>query len=118
MIEAYKKFWKNYVNFKGRSTRSDYWYALLAHFIISFALGFVGGFLGSAVLAITTVLMLVYSLAMMIPALAICVRRLHDTGKSGWFLLLSFIPLIGGFILLIFYCLPSDQGANAYGTIE
>ena len=115
MIEAYKKFFKNYVNFNGRSTRSDYWYVILINAIIGFVLGFIGGLIPDLE-GVTSVISTIYSIAVFIPGIAIAVRRLHDINKSGWFYLLSFIPLVGTIILIVFYCMASIDSNNKYGS--
>jgi uncharacterized membrane protein YhaH (DUF805 family) len=93
---------QNYANFNGRARRSEYWYFVLFNAIISFGIGFVGGLLG------VTILSTVYSVAVIIPAIAVGVRRMHDVGKSGWFLL---IPIYN----LVLACSDGDKGDNAYG---
>lgn len=93
---------KNYAVFTGRARRSEYWYFFLFNFIASFILGFIGGLLN--VPAIGTV----YSLAVLIPGIAVGVRRMHDVGKSGWFLL---IPIYN-FVLAV---TEGDRGENEYG---
>ena len=99
MINAYKSFWTNYANFSGKASRADYWWAFLANLIVSAILSAVAAFLGT----IGTVLTSVFALACLIPGLAICFRRLHDVKKSGWWILINFIPLIGTiwFIVLL-----------------
>lgn len=116
MIEAYKKFLNNYANFKGRSTRSDYWYVVLANFLIGFILGFISGLIPSLSKLLTT-LSYMYSLAIIVPALALIIRRLHDINKSGWYYLLTFIPIIGQIIVIIFFCTESVNENNKYGEI-
>ena len=116
MIDWWKKaFIKNYANFDGRARRSEYWYFVLFNFIISisawiFSLIFIlfGGFL-------LWPFIWLFSIATFIPSLAAQVRRLHDTGKSGWMILLALIPLVGPIMLLVFYCTEGDQGDNEYG---
>ena len=76
--EAISLFFSNYVNFKGRSTRSEYWYATLFTCILSFVVGFIGGLIGIDILAY------IVSLLTFLPGLAISFRRLHDTGRSAW----------------------------------
>ncbi len=115
MVEAYKRFLRNYANFNGRSTRSDYWYVVLANFLIGLAIGIIGGVLNMAGLA--TAISGIYSLAMIIPGIAVFVRRLHDINKSGWWFFISFVPLVGGLILLIFMCMDSVNENNKYGEI-
>lgn len=117
MVESYKKFLHNYANFKGRSTRADYWWVVLANFLIGFFLGFLGGFFGEDVMKITTLIASIYELAILIPGLAITVRRFHDINKSGWFILLALIPFVGGLIVFIFTVLPSVNENNQYGEV-
>lgn len=113
MVEAYKKFWMNYVNFNDRTTAKDFWLTFLMNIIIGFAAGFI---MGITKLSILSVVMMLYSLASIIPSLAMSVRRMHDINKSGWWLLISFVPLVGGIILIVFYCLPSVNENNNFGT--
>lgn len=114
MVDSYKKFLKNYANFNGRSTRADYWWVTLANIIISFVLGFIGGLIPDLA-GLTAMLTGLYSLAIIIPGIAIVVRRLHDINKSGWFYLIALIPLVGTIILLVFLCTPSVNDNNQYG---
>ncbi|MBF2369268.1 DUF805 domain-containing protein [Listeria welshimeri] len=129
-LEAYKSFWQNYFNFEGRASRSAYWYVVLWNgmifavlYFLSFILGisgFFGSLLGGTGLAsniaavIVLVLLFLYMLAVIVPTISLMVRRLHDSGKSGFFFFLDFIPFVGGLIMLIFMCLESD-GSNQYG---
>lgn len=111
--QHYLNVWRKYVVFDGRASRSEYWYFQLFNLLIGFAIGFVGVLLlGDKA---TSTLSLLYSLAVLLPGLAVTVRRLHDTGRSGWWILISLIPFVGGIILLIFMILESDAGMNAYG---
>lgn len=113
MIEAYKRFFRNYTNFSGRSTRSDYWYVVLANIIIGIIIGVVDELLGLSESTIT--ISTIYTLATIIPGLALMIRRLHDINKSGWWYFISFIPLLGGIILLVFLCTKSVDENNKYG---
>lgn len=115
MVEAYKKFFKNYANFSGRSSRSDYWYVFLANTLIGFVLGFIGGLIPE-LNGLMSTLSTLYSLAVLIPGIAIVVRRLHDVNKSGWFYFIALIPLVGFIILLVFLCTDSVNENNRYGT--
>ncbi|WP_424767616.1 DUF805 domain-containing protein [Paenibacillus sp. sgz302251] len=108
-MEWYLKVLKNYVGFQGRARRKEYWMFVLFSFIISLVLTIV-----EAVTGMPAVLTGLYSLAILLPSLAVSVRRLHDTGRSGWWLLISLIPLVGGIILLVFMCLDSEEN-NKYG---
>ena len=110
-MEEYKKMWKNYAVFNGRSTRRDFWMAILVNCFVAFALGFVAAFIKAPWLSG------IYALALIIPSLAMQIRRLHDTNKSGWCLLLSLIPAVGGLIVLFFLCQPSVDEGNNFGDI-
>lgn len=103
-MEWYIEVLKQYVVFGGRSHRREFWMFLLIHMIIVVVLGFVSEFLSS-----------VYALVVLLPALGVSVRRLHDPGKSGWWLLLHFIPVVGTLILLVLMALGGDRGPNRYG---
>lgn len=104
MIQWYKKVvFENYANFNGRARRSEYWYFVLLNAIISFGLGFVFGLIDMPLLAN------IYSLAVLVPSIAVAVRRMHDVGKSGWFVL---IPIYN----LILACTPGIVGENEYGS--
>jgi len=107
IIESYKDVWVNWKNFSGRTRRSAYWYAVLANVIIAFAIGLVEGFIG------TEIISSVYSLVFLVPSVALCVRRLHDTGHSGWWYLIV-LTGIGAILLLVWFCMDS-QPDNKYG---
>jgi uncharacterized membrane protein YhaH (DUF805 family) len=102
-MKYYLKVLQNYATFSGRARRSEYWYFFLFNVIIAIVLGIVSGMMG------TTILSNIYSLAVLIPGIAVGVRRMHDVGKSGWFLL---IPIYN----LILACTDGTQGDNEYGT--
>lgn len=107
----------NYANFSGRARRQEYWMFNLFHIIIIFILAFIGGMLGAELdSGFGIIPLIVYVLATFIPALGVTVRRLHDTGKSGWYYLLSLIPYIGGIILIVFTVQNGDVGPNKYGS--
>ena len=113
----YLKVLKNYVGFSGRARRQEYWFFVLFNFIITLALIFVDVLIGS--LNPQTgmgVLSGLYSLGVFIPTFAVTVRRLHDTSRTGWWLLIAFIPLIGAIVLLVFMFLDSKSGTNEYGS--
>jgi uncharacterized membrane protein YhaH (DUF805 family) len=107
-----------YAEFDGRARRKEYWMFTLISFVVSiligFGVGFVGGMLGLDQTMIT-ILTFAYSVAVLIPSLAVSVRRLHDTGRSGWWLLIVLVPIIGAVVLLVFSIQDSEQGTNAYG---
>lgn len=104
-VDAIKLMFQNYVNFTGRSSRSEYWWAFLFNLLA-------GSVIGSIVALLPPLSVL--SLALTIPGLALAVRRLHDTGKSWVYLLIVFIPLVGSFILLYQLTKPS-VGQNQWG---
>ena len=115
-------YWKkvvleNYLNFEGRARRAEFWWYALANLIITIvlnlidaAIGFGSGYGG--------VLSGIYGLAVLLPGLAVAIRRLHDTGKSGWWLLLVFIPIVGLIVLIVFWATDSTPGANEHGMAE
>ncbi len=112
MIKWYKYVvLQNYANFNGRASRSEFWWFVLANFLISIILSFVDQILGVQFFST------LYSLAVLIPGIAVSVRRLHDIGKSGWNLLLGLIPIIGAIILIIWYVKESDPEENQYGPV-
>ena len=124
----YLKVLKQYVDFSGRARRTEYWMFTLFSVIISIALGIVdalvfgtGSFaavLGGGVTASVSlgVLGTIYSLAVLLPSLAVAVRRLHDTDRSGWWLLIGLVPLVGGIVLLVFLVLEGTRGPNSHGA--
>jgi uncharacterized membrane protein YhaH (DUF805 family) len=115
-MKWYLKVLKQYADFNGRATRSEYWFFVLFNLIFSIAAVILDNTLG---LAIKNVgygpIYGLYILAVFIPSLAVSVRRLHDVGKSGWMLLVAFIPLIGAIWLLVLYVTDSQPGSNKWG---
>jgi len=121
VVDAVKSFWTNYANFRGRARRSEYWYiqlflvvtnlivagvdlALMGGDVDRFMANGGGGIVG-----------LIWIFVTIVPALAVLVRRLHDTGRRGWWALIGLIPLIGFIVLLVFTVLDSDAGDNTFG---
>ncbi|WP_300556883.1 DUF805 domain-containing protein [Maricaulis sp.] len=112
-IDAIKSGFSNYVNFQGRARRSEYWFWVLFTIIASIALTFVDvAMMGAESFGLLSPL---FSLAIILPSIAVAVRRLHDSGKSGWWILISLIPLVGAIVLIIFYVSDSAPGSNQYG---
>ena len=117
MIEAYKKFWKGYVDFTGRSTPSDLWSAYLAHLLIVFAGNWLEAVfesmvdeISSGLFAISVILFLiifVFCIAAVLPCIAIAVRRLRDAGYNWPYIFVAFIPFVGGIILIVLLCKPT-----------
>ncbi|MBV1932283.1 MAG: DUF805 domain-containing protein [Porticoccaceae bacterium] len=106
----YLEVLKNYAVFTGRARRTEYWMFVLFNVIIILAIAFIEGMLGSI-----GVVGMTYSLAVLIPSIAVGVRRLHDTDRSGWWLLIGLVPLIGAIVLIVFMVLDSSPGQNQYG---
>ncbi|WP_458414837.1 DUF805 domain-containing protein [Schinkia sp. CFF1] len=109
-MEWYLKVIKNYVGFQGRARRKEYWMFTLFNFIFAVVIGIVEG-----IFDLPEFLSAIYTLAVFLPSLAVGIRRLHDTGRSGWWLLISLIPLIGAIVLIVFMCEDSKEGDNQYG---
>ena len=101
---------KKYAVFSGRARRTEYWMFFLFNIIILIVLGFLEGIFGSP-----GILSTIYGLAVFIPSIAVAVRRLHDIGRTGWWVLIGLIPFIGAIVLIIFFVLESQPGANQYG---
>jgi uncharacterized membrane protein YhaH (DUF805 family) len=133
-MDFYIKHWieaitQNYANFRGRATRTQFWMFTLVHMLILIALQMTmialtpepGSLSGGAGAGIIGLFALIYLLGTFVPSLAISARRLHDTGRSAWWYLLSFIPLIG-LVVIVFFCLDSDTdnkwGLNPKADLE
>lgn len=107
---------QNYVNFEGRARRKEFWSYQLVYFLLYLAV-----YIPSLILIVMTEISsfafipFVMAIALWLPGLAVCVRRLHDIGRSGWWYLILLIPLIGGFILLYWAIKEGDPGPNQYG---
>ena len=115
MVEAIKEFFTKYATFSGRTSRKTFWLTILDFFIIGFVLGIVGSIL-SAITGnenMTTIITCIFELVI-VPSIAMGVRRLHDINKSGWWYLISLVPLVGSIILLVFYCMPAVNEGNNY----
>ena len=107
---------QNYCNFSGRASRSEYWWVYLFTCIVSWVVSIVVS-LFSSELSIMYIASMVVGLAFLLPSLGIAVRRLHDIGKSGWWMFISLIPLIGAIILLVWWCKDSQMEPNEYGPV-
>ena len=115
-MDWYLQALKKYAVFEGRARRKEYWFFVLFSVIGSIVLAFLDAMIGTIDLD-TGVGMLsgIYSLAILIPSIAVAVRRLHDTDRSGWWLLISLIPLIGTIALLVFLLQGGTPGPNRFG---
>lgn len=108
---------KKYAVFSGRARRKEYWMFVLFNIIFTIAAVILDNVLGTAIEDLGYGLFyILYGLAVLIPALAVTVRRLHDTGKSGWWIFIAFIPFIGAIWLLVLLVTDSQAGKNQYGT--
>jgi len=119
---AIRSFWSRFADFKGRSRRSEYWYVQVFLVVTNLAVagidlalmdGDVDRFIANGGGGIVG---LIWIIATIVPALAVLIRRLHDTGKSGWWALVGFIPFVGAIVLLVFTVTDSSPGENKYGT--
>lgn len=112
MVTAFKLVvFERYAVFEGRAGRAEYWWFFLANFLIGLVIQILAGVSDALV-----ILSLIYSLALLIPGLAVAVRRLHDTNKSGWWILIALVPLVGIIVLIVFLATDGDPGANQYGN--
>ena len=108
---------KKYAVFSGRARRKEYWMFILFNMIFAFAAVIIDNVVGTAFDGISYGLFYtLYVLAILVPSIAVIVRRLHDVGKSGAWFFIAFIPLIGGIWLLILLCTEGTQGVNGYGV--
>lgn len=113
---------KQYADFSGRATRREYWMFTMMYFVFFVALITVAIIVGvsageaDAFMGVVFGLIIVVSLALLVPTIAITVRRLHDMGMSGWWWFIGLVPYVGGFVLIVLCCLPSQPGTNKYGA--
>lgn len=101
---------KKYAVFEGRARRKEYW----MYSLFSALIGAVAGVIDALVFG-SQILTFVLALGLLLPTLGVTVRRLHDTNRSGWWVLIGFIPLVGGIIMLVFLCIKGQTGSNEYG---
>ena len=108
-MQYWLECWKKYAVFSGRARRKEYWMFVLFNILASLVFGFVCGLAGAPNAAH------LYTLAALLPGLAVCARRLHDIGKSGWWMFIALVPFVGAIVLLVFVCTDSQPGSNEYG---
>ncbi|EPY8600654.1 DUF805 domain-containing protein [Escherichia coli] len=106
----------DYFNYSGRASRREFWWYYLFNLIFLGVLFFIGYTLDNTGISYGFYIPCVYVLATIIPSITLKVRRLHDIGLSAWYLFIWCIPYIGGFILFVMYCIPSEKGDNKYGA--
>ena len=102
---------KKYAEFDGRARRQEYWMFQLFNIIVTVAIMFIDIFVGTG-----GILYLAYSLGVLLPSIGVSIRRLHDTDRTGWWILVALIPLIGGIWLLVLMVLDGTRGSNQYGA--
>lgn len=107
---------KKYACITGRATRSEYWYFYLFYVIAYVIAAILGALLGYISIALGGLPTVIVSLALLVPFICVGVRRLHDLNKSGWFLLLGLIPLVGAIILIVFFVQKGTEGDNNFGS--
>ena len=103
----------NYCNFNGRSSRSEYWWYALAVAILNVVISTVLSGCPSVMQVVSGVV----TLGLLLPGFGLAVRRLHDINKSGWYLLLALIPIVGAIVLIVWFCKESEPQANQYGPV-
>ena len=115
---------KKYAQFTGRSRRKEYWMFFLFTFVVSFVLQILAGMLSggrsengmpSGLGMVVFIVLCLFALAILIPSIALAFRRLHDTNRSAWWLLIGLVPFIGGIVLLVFYVMDGTPGPNKFG---
>lgn len=115
-MNDYLSVLKQYAVIKGRCRRKTFWIFVLINVLISVMLGIVDALLGLNIFQDEGLLSFIYSLAVLVPTITVSVRRLHDLDRSGWWLLLVLLPLIGSLLLLICFCFKGSQGPNRFGA--
>ncbi len=119
--ESIRAFFSRYTDFQGRTPRSGYWWVVLFLVAVSFVMWAVDMVLFEGIYPQTLLEQgfgpgsILFIAATFIPNLALGFRRLHDTGRSAWWILIGLVPIVGAIVLLVFYLLPSTPGSNQYG---
>ena len=112
LVEYWKKVvLENYANFQGRARRAEFWWFTLVNIIAAVVLSIL-----IQVSGIFWVLYAIYVIGLIVPSIAVAVRRLHDTDKSAWYLLIYLIPFVGWIVMIVFYATDSTRGTNQYGV--
>jgi uncharacterized membrane protein YhaH (DUF805 family) len=115
MMNWYMKVLRNYVGFSGRARRAEFWYFALFNLIFAVILTVLDRVLGLAGENGLGPLYVIYLLAIILPSLAVEFRRLHDTDRSAWWILIAFVPIVGFIVLIVFFCQKGTAGQNKYG---
>ena len=118
-MQYFVKCLENYANFKGRATRKEYWMYYLFYTIFYFvvwSIDVAGSVMENKALSLVgAVLIFLFTFGLLVPTWAVCIRRLHDIGKSGWYILVNLIPIVGCIWFFILMCTDSQPGTNKYG---
>ena len=114
-MSGYLATLKRWSDFNGRSRRSEYWMFVLFNLIIEVVLSVIDNILGTSTGTGVGILAGIFSLVVLIPGIAVTIRRLHDTSRSGWWILIALVPIIGGIWLLVLMVLDSHKESNAWG---
>jgi uncharacterized membrane protein YhaH (DUF805 family) len=117
-IGRYLEALKKYAVFGGRARRKEYWYFVLFNIVVGIVLAWIDALFGTVISSSHIGLGLlssIYGLAVLIPSLALTIRRLHDIDRTGWWILIGLVPLIGAIVLLVFAVLDGTKGSNQYG---
>jgi uncharacterized membrane protein YhaH (DUF805 family) len=109
-VPAVRKALQNYAQFEGRAIRSEYWWFALFNVLVLVAATILDTLLGNA-----TIFEILASLALLLPGLAVGARRLHDIDRSGWWLLVGLVPVLGGLLLIVWFATPGKPGPNRFG---
>ena len=119
LTQSVSSCFKNYANFKGRAPRSEFWFfylfTMIAGFVFSFIAGFGAGYGSETIATLGAGLYGIFTLAVLLPSLAVNVRRLHDVNRSGWWLFIN-LTIIGVFVMLYWLCKAGDNNENNYGS--
>ena len=120
MTAVKKVLQENYLNFEGRARRSEFWwfqlFVIVGYIVVGVLFGVLGAVLGDTGATIGSLLYAVFGLGVLLPALAVSVRRLHDIDKSGWWLLIDLVPLVGPILLIVWFCSAGTAGQNKFGS--
>ena len=119
MIDYFKLALSKYAQFTGRSRRSEYWYFQLVYAFVAITLlvpiGIAAAMESQILAGLSGIAYVIITLGLIVPSIAVLVRRLHDTGRSGWWYFVSLVPFIGGILLLVWLVQDSQPGTNEYG---
>ncbi|AXY02541.1 DUF805 domain-containing protein [Vibrio alfacsensis] len=117
MFDWYYKVILNYTVFSGRARRLEYWYFTLVNVLVNLVMAIIDRLIGLVVhIENFGFFGMIYALFIMIPSIAVTVRRLHDSGRTGWWALIALVPIIGIVVLLYFLVQDSEEGSNQYGA--